>query len=66
MIELRDAIANDLPALVQMNLELIQDEAYDQPRTVAELHKRMARRIAKESSVCLFHIGGVSRSPIGS
>ena len=56
-MHLREAIAEDLPLLAELNLQLIQDQRSSNPMPVGELQERMRGWLAAEYRAVIFEIG---------
>ena len=58
-MEYRTAVEADLPLLAELNQQLIQDEAHENPMTVVELESRMRAWLARPYTAILFLDEGV-------
>jgi ribosomal protein S18 acetylase RimI-like enzyme len=56
-VHLREATAEDLPLLAELNLQLIQDQRSSNPMSVGELQERMRVWLAGEYRAVVFEIG---------
>ena len=57
MVHLREATAEDLPLLAELNHQLIRDQRSSNPMSLAELEQRMRGWLAAEYRAVLFEIG---------
>ena len=57
MLTFRFATREDAPEIARLNKQLIDDEASDNPMTVAELTQRMSGFLQSEYTAALFHDG---------
>jgi ribosomal protein S18 acetylase RimI-like enzyme len=56
-VQLREATAEDLPLLAELNLQLIHDQRSSNPMSVSELEERMRGWLAGEYRAIVFELG---------
>jgi ribosomal protein S18 acetylase RimI-like enzyme len=55
-MHLREATAEDLPLLAELNFQLIQDQGSSNPMSVSELQERMRKWLAGEYRAVIFEV----------